>query len=208
MTPATARLWRVAAAVALLAGCKQSMIQQWKFGFDAPSGLWSDGTSSRPLPDGVVAQGDLARDHDAANPPPVTMAFLQRGQERFQIYCTPCHGLAGEGNGMIVQRGFPPPPSYHTERLRAAPAQHFFDVITHGYGVMYSYAARVTPRDRWAIVAYIRALQTSRMVALRDMPDARDKLPSDNGTQPSSAPPQGGPSPDQGTPKASRGSAS
>ena len=189
----------------LLASCRQSMIQQRKFGFDEPSGLWSDGTSSRLLPDSVVAQGDLARDHDAANPPPVTMAFLQRGQERYQIYCTPCHGLTGSGDGMIVQRGFPPPPSYHTDRLRAAPAKHLFDVITHGYGVMYSYAARVEPRDRWAIAAYIRALQTSRMVALSAVPDARDKLTDSEAEQ---AAPGGKAPPDQGTPMRSRGNGS
>ncbi|MGE0223282.1 MAG: cytochrome c [Acetobacteraceae bacterium] len=177
------RVCQVIAAFMLLAGCRQSMIEQWKYSFDEPSQLWSNGTSSRPLPDGVVAQGDLQRDRDAATPPPVTMALLNRGQQRFQIYCVPCHGVTGEGNGMIVHRGFPAPPSYHTVRLRAAPAQHFFDVITNGYGVMYPYAARVTPRDRWAIVAYIRALQTSRTVALSDMPEARDKLPAD-GDQP------------------------
>lgn len=199
------RLLSGIAALALLASCRQSMIQQGKFEFDEPSGLWADGTSSRPLPDGVVAQGDLARDHDAAHPPPVTMAFLQRGQERYQIYCTPCHGLTGNGDGMIVQRGFPAPPSYHTDRLRAAPAQHFFDVMTQGYGVMYAYAARVTPRDRWAIAAYIRALQTSRMVALSNMPDARDKLP-DSGAGETA--PTGKASPDQGPPMRSRGSGS
>jgi len=155
------------------------MTQQRKLQEDQPSKLWSDGTSSRPLPEGVVAQGDLARDHDSVTPPKVTMALLGRGRERYQIYCTPCHGLTGDGDGMIVQRGFPHPPSYHIARLRTAPAQHFYDVITDGYGVMYSYAARVTPQDRWAIVAYIRALQTSRMVALADIPDARDKLPPD-----------------------------
>jgi mono/diheme cytochrome c family protein len=166
----------VALALPLLAGCKRDMAQQRKLDFDEPSPLWADGTSSRPLPPGVVAQGDLARDHDATTPPPVTLAFLRRGLDRYQIFCTPCHGLTGQGDGMIVQRGFPQPPSYHSDRLRAAPAQHLFDVITNGYGVMYSYGARVAPQDRWAIVAYIRALQTSRDVALADIPEARDKL--------------------------------
>ena len=103
--------------------------------------------------------------------------LLARGQERYGIYCSPCHGLSGNGDGMIVRRGFPAPPSYHSARLRAAPAKHFFDVITNGYGVMYSYAARVEPRDRWAIVAYIRALQESRNAKLADIPDLRSKLP-------------------------------
>src|SRR5690606_25947346 len=98
-----------------------------RFDTYGPAPLWSDGTSARPLPEGVVAQGDLARFAAMTEPPPVTRALLARGQERFGIFCTPCHGLAGEGDGMIVQRGFPRPPSYHTPRLRAAPAQHFFD---------------------------------------------------------------------------------
>ena len=92
----------------------------------------------------------------------VTRAMLARGQERFAIYCAVCHGHAGEGNGMIVQRGFPQPPSLHEQRLRDAPVGHFFDVMTNGYGVMYSHASRVAPEDRWAIAAYIRALQLSQ----------------------------------------------
>ena len=103
-------------------------------------------------------------------PPPVTLALLQRGQERFRIYCTPCHSELGNGQGMIVQRGFPPPPDYTISRLLDAPVQHFFDVITHGYGAMYSYADRVQAQDRWAIAAYIRALQLSRHATLDDVP--------------------------------------
>jgi mono/diheme cytochrome c family protein len=95
---------------------------------------------------------------------------LKRGQERFRIYCTPCHSELGDGQGMIVQRGFPPPPSYHTEALRQAPVQHFFDVITNGHGIMYSYAERVQPADRWAIAAYIRALQRSQNAKVADLP--------------------------------------
>jgi mono/diheme cytochrome c family protein len=94
--------------------------------------------------------------------PEVNLALIQRGRERYTIYCAPCHSPTGDGRGMIVERGFPPPPSFHTDRLRAAPPQHFFDVITQGFGAMYSYADRVEPRDRWAIVAYIRALQRSQ----------------------------------------------
>jgi mono/diheme cytochrome c family protein len=105
------------------------------------------------------------------------MALLARGRERYDIYCSPCHGFSGHGDGMIVQRGFPTPPSYHSARLRSADAQHFFDVITHGYGVMYSYAARVEPRDRWAIIAYIRALQQSQRTDMADVPELRSKLP-------------------------------
>jgi mono/diheme cytochrome c family protein len=98
----------------------------------------------------------------SANPLPVTPALLARGRERFDIYCAPCHSRAGDGDGMVVRRGFPAPPSYHTDRLRRAPDSHFFDVITSGYGAMYPYADRITVEDRWAIVAYIRALQLSR----------------------------------------------
>ncbi len=109
--------------------------------------------------------------------PPVTMALLERGKQRFEIYCAPCHSRVGDGNGMIVQRGFPHPPSYYIERLRTAPDQHFYDVITHGYGVMYSYADRVQPEDRWAIIAYIRALQASAQGTLSDVPpDQRSAL--------------------------------
>jgi len=163
--------------LALLAGCRQEMTQQRKYETYEPAPLWPDGTSARPLPEGVVARGDLARLAAAAEPPPVTPALLARGQERFGIYCAPCHGPAGDGDGMIPRRGFPRPPSYHTSRLRAAPAAYFFDVISNGYGVMYSYAARVEPADRWAIIAYIRALQLSRGVELSAVPDARERLP-------------------------------
>ena len=96
--------------------------------------------------------------------------MLARGQDRFNIFCSPCHGRLGDGDGMIVRRGFRPPPSYHIERLRKAPVGHFYDVITHGFGSMYDYAARVAPRDRWAIIAYIRALQFSQSATLADVP--------------------------------------
>ena len=101
--------------------------------------------------------------------PPITQALLERGQERYRIYCTPCHSLLGDGNGMVVQRGFPHPPSYHEPRLREAPIDHFYDVITYGYGVMYSFAARIAPMDRWAIAAYIRALQLSQNASAADL---------------------------------------
>lgn len=104
--------------------------------------------------------------------PPLTLALVQRGQQRFRIYCTPCHSELGDGNGMVVQRGFPHPPSYHIDRLRQAPTQHFYDVITQGHGAMYSFAARVAPDDRWAIAAYIRALQLSQHAPAADVPEA------------------------------------
>ncbi|MGI9025791.1 MAG: c-type cytochrome [Burkholderiaceae bacterium] len=106
----------------------------------------------------------------AGNPLPPTIATLRRGRERFNIYCAPCHSEAGDGDGMVVRRGFPRPPSYHTDKLRNAPDAHFYSVITNGYGAMYSYADRVEPDDRWAIVAYIRALQLSQNARVADVP--------------------------------------
>ena len=160
----------------LLAGCGLSMTQQRKLKTYAATGLWADGTSARPLPADTVAQGDGARAAAEKSPPQVSDALLARGQERFGIYCAPCHGLAGDANGIIVQHGFPAPPSYHVDRLVAAPAQHFFDVITNGYGVMYGYGDRVDPHDRWAIVAYIRALQLSRRATVAQVPDIAGKI--------------------------------
>jgi mono/diheme cytochrome c family protein len=106
----------------------------------------------------------------------MTDALLARGSERFGIFCAPCHGVAGDGDGVIVAHGFPAPPSYHIDRLLAAPAQHFFDVMTSGYGVMFSYADRVDVQDRWAIAAYIRALQLSRRATVAQAPDATEKI--------------------------------
>jgi mono/diheme cytochrome c family protein len=109
------------------------------------------------------APGSVSREQDLNNvlaeKPPMTLALVQRGRERFNIFCSECHGPAGDADGMVVQRGFPKPPSFHEARLVNAPDEHFVDVITNGYGVMYSYADRVPPADRWAIAAYIRALQ-------------------------------------------------
>jgi mono/diheme cytochrome c family protein len=138
-------------------------------------------TSSRRVPDDAVervsgvlagtssgrAGLDAEKQHREAesaqaNPYPVTMQLLERGRERFDIYCAPCHSPVGDGDGMVARRGFPHPPSYHIARLRQAPDRHFYDVMTNGYGIMYSYADRVAPDDRWAIVAYIRALQRSQ----------------------------------------------
>jgi cytochrome c553 len=138
--------------------------------------------ASRPLPAHTVARGQLDEDEAFYRgmigtnlitefPLPITREVLERGRERFEIYCAPCHGRTGEGNGMIPQRGYPHPPSYHIDRLRTAPVGHFFDVITRGYGVMYSYANRVEPEDRWAIAAYIRALQLSHDAKIADVPN-------------------------------------
>ena len=146
------------AALAMLAGCDDMIHQQKKTPYaDARVG-------PGPLPAGLVDYRSKP-----VVPPPVTLALLQRGQERFHIYCTPCHSELGDGHGMIVQRGFPAPPSYHIARLRDTPVQHFYDVITNGYGSMYSFAYRVQPADRWAIAAYIRALQRSQNATIADL---------------------------------------
>ncbi|HTE20480.1 MAG TPA: cytochrome c, partial [Armatimonadota bacterium] len=136
--------------------------------------------ATRPPVPGTVARGQL-RDDDpirtgraggkllTTSPLPVTAATLQRGQERYNVFCAPCHSRTGDGEGMIVKRSFPHPPDYATPRLRRAPIGHFYDVITNGYGVMYSYAERVPPTDRWAIAAYIRVLQRARPVVTQDL---------------------------------------
>jgi len=120
-----------------------------------------------------VPSGTVEFQDKPVSAPVVTLALLQRGQARFRIYCTPCHSELGDGNGMVVQRGFPSPPSYHIDRLRDAPVQHFYDVMTNGYGAMYAFADRVQPEDRWAIAAYIRALQHSQHATLVDVPPDR-----------------------------------
>ena len=168
-------------AALLLAACGQNMRYNSRIKVYEPSAFYPDAQSARPVISGTVALGLLNTDEllytgkvggqDATEFPfPVTRALLERGQLRFNIYCSPCHGLLGDGNGMIVQRGLSAPPSFHQQRLRDAPAGHFFDVITNGYGRMYSYAARVAPEDRWAIIAYIRALQLSQNATPADVP--------------------------------------
>lgn len=160
-----------------VAGCGQNMTDQPKYHEYEPAPLFrNDRVLQAPVP-GTVARGALERERAASERPPITPALLARGSERFDVFCAPCHARTGDGNGMIVQRGMPRPPSYHIDRLRAADDRHFFDVITNGYGAMYSYASRVPPRDRWAIVAYIRALQSSQNASLDDVPaDERQRL--------------------------------
>jgi mono/diheme cytochrome c family protein len=170
------------AAVILLlclaaAGCDQFMDVQPSYREYKPASLFRNGrVLQEPVP-GTVARGDLAQAQRATDRPALTPALLARGQEQFDVFCSPCHDRLGSGNGMIVQRGMPHPPSYHIDRLRAAEDQHFYDVITNGYGAMYSFAARIAPADRWAIVAYIRALQLSQNAALDDVPpEERQRL--------------------------------
>ena len=144
----------------LLAGCN-NMVQQPRYDDYEKSRLFPDGKVLQHPPAGTVDRASAER-RASATRPPMSLALLQRGRERFDIYCAPCHGYSGDGDGVIVSRGFPAPPSYHSQRLRSAPDAHFYDVISNGYGVMFSYSDRVEPRDRWAIAAYIRALQRTR----------------------------------------------
>lgn len=181
-------LLTLSALLVLTPGCRRDMFNQPRYNPLSSSDFFPDGAGSRPLVPGTVARGHLDEDQAFYTgkvgtnlvetfPFPITHAVLDRGRERFDIYCSVCHGRTGDGNGMIVQRGFPMPPSYHINRLRQAPVGHFVDVITQGYGVMYSYAARVEPADRWAIAAYIRALQLSHNAPLADVPSSeRAKL--------------------------------
>jgi mono/diheme cytochrome c family protein len=153
--------------------CRRGMVDQQHLKPLAEENFFQDDAGSRMPPPHTVARGQLREDEQfftgkidnqlvATMPVPVTREMLDRGRERFEIHCAGCHGRTGEGNGMIVQRGFPQPPSLYEQRLRDAPVGHFFDVITNGYRVMYPCASRITPEDRWAIVAYIRALQSSQ----------------------------------------------
>lgn len=162
-----------AMSVLTLFGCRNDMHHQAKIKPFRESTFFADGASARVLPEGTVARGFLRDDAALSRgqgtdgkfvaeiPVPFTRALVLRGQERFDIYCSPCHGRTAEGQGMIVQRGFKRPMSFHIDRLRAERAGYFFDVMTNGFGQMSSYAAQVPPEDRWAIVAWIRTLQAS-----------------------------------------------
>lgn len=146
------------------------------------SEFFTNGQAARPLPantlpqeapvDPVLTSGMAGDEPVAQIPLPVTAELLAQGQKEYDIYCIPCHGLLGDGNGMVVQRGFPQPPSFHSERLRQMPDGAIFDIISNGFGVMYAYGSRVEPMDRWAIVAYVRALQLSQQAAVSELPPA------------------------------------
>ena len=171
-------------ALAAAAGCRQDMHDQPKYIPLRPSSFFDDGRSARPLPAGTVARGHL--DADTAYytgktpddkyvdgfPFPITKEVLERGQQRYNIYCTPCHDYTGNGHGMVVRRGFRPPPSYHIDRLRQVPNGYIFDVITNGIGAMQDYSAQIEPADRWAMIAYERALQLSEDATMEDVPVA------------------------------------
>lgn len=184
-------LWGGLALLALvLGGCRQDMHNQPKAKTYSKSEFFKDGANARPLP-AYTVEYHRARENEALYtgltngllvtqlPAPLTLTreLLQRGRERYEIHCAVCHGLTGEGNGEVVRSGFPAPPSYDGARLRNAPLGHFYDVMTNGYGAMYSYASRVETNDRWAIAAYIRALQLSRQILARELPPNEQKKP-------------------------------
>lgn len=167
-----------------LAGCRQDMHNQPKFYPQRGTSFYADGRSARPQVQGTIARGQ----EDAGSyfrtgmvngaegdglPVPLTAELIERGQERYNVYCTACHSRAGNGRGMIVMRGFMPAGNFHTERLRSAPLGHFYSVITNGYGAMPDYAAQIEPADRWAIAAYVRALQLSQHATTADAGSAK-----------------------------------
>jgi hypothetical protein len=181
-------------ALAAGVGCRQDMQDQPKYIPLRPSDFFGDGRSERPLIEGTVARGHL--DDDTAYytgrgpdgkfvdefPFPVTKDVVERGQDRFNIYCAPCHDRLGNGNGKIVRRGYRHPPSYHIDRLRQVPNGYIYDVITTGFGAMPDYAAQIRPPDRWAIVAYVRALQLAANGKIDDVPaDRRGDLNQEGG---------------------------
>jgi len=171
------------AATLALGGCgvRLDMHVQPKYTPLRESNFFSDHRSARPLVHGTVARGQLKADTYLYTgmvngkpgtdfPFPVTKQVMERGRSRFNVYCSPCHGRTGDGNGIVVQRGFKAPPSYHIDRLRNAPVGHFFDVISNGFGAMADYSSQIPVKDRWAIIAYIRALQFSQDAKASDLP--------------------------------------
>ena len=173
--------WLALCLVILAGGCRRDMYAQPREKTYQPTSFFADGTSSRPIIPGTVARGELRADtlyyqgkdetgKDAdVFPFEVDAATIEMGRERYMVFCIPCHGELGNGKGMVVRRGFSPPPSFHTDYLRKIPVGHFYNVITHGYGAMYSYEARIPVRQRWAIAAYIRALQYSQDASREDL---------------------------------------
>lgn len=161
---------QLAIVLALLcAGCDE-MVRQPKAPVYGESDLFPNGAAMQTPPPGAVSREDAAYQQALEQRPPMTLALLQRGRERYEIYCKPCHGVAGDGNGVVPARGFPHPPDFHQPPLLGAPSRLFVDTITNGYGAMFSYADRVSPADRWAIAAYIRALQLSQNAPAAQLP--------------------------------------
>jgi len=175
------RAWLALLLLSLLAGCRQDMHNQPKYTPLRSSDFFPDGRSARAPVPGTVARGQLREDtlfytgkvggqFAVQFPMPVTRALLARGQERYNIYCAPCHAPTGSGFGMVVQRGYRRPVSFHDPRLRAAPPGYYFDAMTRGFGLMSDYTAQLSPADRWAVAAYVRALQLSQHATLADLP--------------------------------------
>lgn len=168
------------------AGCgtlRQDMANQPRQNPLSPAEFFSDDRSERPILDNTVAHGSLADDDlfvpkdSNVFPLPLTEELVERGKDRYTIFCSPCHGLQGDGMGMVTLRGMKHPPSYHQDRLRNVPNGYIFDVITNGFGAMNGYSAQLNPHDRWAIVAYVRALQVSRNAHVADLPaNLKEKL--------------------------------
>jgi cbb3-type cytochrome c oxidase subunit III len=195
LNPESRLLFSCVAVIALVVCCRRDMQDQPKYKDLRGSAFFADHRGARPLPDGTVARGFLNADRRFATgkqngqpiaelPVPLTRTLLERGRERYGIYCTPCHGLTGDGVGIVVQRGYRRPNSFHIDRLRAAPVGYFFDVMTNGFGAMMDYSAQIPPEDRWAIAAYLRALQLSQGTTIADVPaseraglDAPDAAP-------------------------------
>ena len=181
-------LFAIATLCALVfPGCettlRQDMANQPRQNPLSPSDFFADGRSERPVVENTVVRGSIQDDslfvskESNAFPLPLTVELLQRGEQRYGIYCTPCHGIQGDGMGMVAMRGMKHPPSYHEERLRQVTNGYLYDVITNGFGAMYGYSAQIPPRDRWAIVAYLRALQLSRNTPVGQLPaELREKL--------------------------------
>ncbi|MBN1218247.1 MAG: cytochrome c [Anaerolineae bacterium] len=184
----TLTIFSLVVLTVFLTGCDLvplHMRNQPKYQALEESQFFADGMAARSIPAHTIPRGEwgaamlnesfytgkIGDEFVNTIPIPVTDALMARGQERYNIYCAPCHDRAGYGNGIIAQRGFPPPPSFHIERLREQPDGYFYDVITNGFGRMYNYKARLDPQDRWAIVAYLRALQLSQNTPVEELPE-------------------------------------
>jgi mono/diheme cytochrome c family protein len=194
MTDTSRSLVRVCAAILVFfaGGCQiqQDMARQPKAKPLSPTDFFADGRSERPLVENTVAHGSIDDDSLAvpkdsnAFPVKLDQALMERGRERYKIFCSPCHGLQGDGNGMVAMRGMKHPPTYHQDRLRQVPNGYLYDVITNGFGAMLGYSAQIPPRDRWAIIAYLRALQLSRNAPVEELPEElREKLNAGGATK-------------------------
>lgn len=173
--------WIKGSLLALLVSCGYDMSEQPKLKTYEESSMFEDRSSARVPPANTVARGHLETDEAVYKgtaqgrpidriPLPITDGLLERGQHRYVIYCSPCHGILGDGRGSVVLRGFPSPPSFHATKLRNAVDGHYFDVITNGFGAMYDYRSQLIAQDRWAVIAYVRALQLSQHTRLLDLP--------------------------------------